>query len=298
MDSPADFLLEPIFYFLYSVSENDAEIDKNNEYREPHQARGAQARGLPRRRNARPHQARRHGEPLLSARMRCGARSRQCRAGNATINLYPDPSAKELKKAIAVALEDEAGADDPRQRLGRTDPGDHPRLRRTRAHPGADLCHVRDHVPGAVAGGRHRAAGRRASTSMRTCCSRKRKQSKAKVIFLACPNNPTGNRFSDKAVRKILDNADAAVVIDEAYFSFSGKSCLPLLKKYPNMIMLRTLSKIGFAGLRIGVLARIAGDHRRTEQDPAALQHQQPVPGGGCGRAQAQGRHRTARFPC
>jgi histidinol-phosphate aminotransferase len=43
-------------------------------------------------------------------------------------------------------------------------------------------------------------------------------------------------------------------VIDEAYFSFSGKTYLPLMKKYPNMIILRTLSKIGFAGLRVGVL--------------------------------------------
>jgi histidinol-phosphate aminotransferase len=83
---------------------------------------------------------------------------------------------------------------------------------------------------------------------------KKAKERKAKVIFLACPNNPTGNRFSDKAIRKVLDNANAAVVIDEAYFSFSGKTYLPLLKKYPNMIILRTLSKIGFAGLRIGVL--------------------------------------------
>lgn len=82
----------------------------------------------------------------------------------------------------------------------------------------------------------------------------KAKEYKAKVIFLACPNNPTGNRFSDTAVRTILDNANAAVVIDEAYFSFSGKTWLPLLKKYPNMIVLRTLSKIGFAGLRIGAL--------------------------------------------
>jgi histidinol-phosphate aminotransferase len=83
---------------------------------------------------------------------------------------------------------------------------------------------------------------------------KKAKERKAKVIFLACPNNPTGNRFSDAELRKVLDNADAAVVIDEAYYSFSGKTWLPFLKKYPNMIILRTLSKIGFAGLRIGVL--------------------------------------------
>jgi len=83
---------------------------------------------------------------------------------------------------------------------------------------------------------------------------KKAKQIKAKVIFLACPNNPTGNRFSDEAMRKILDQTSAAVVIDEAYFDFSRKSFLPLLKDYPNMILLRTLSKIGFAGLRVGVL--------------------------------------------
>jgi histidinol-phosphate aminotransferase len=80
------------------------------------------------------------------------------------------------------------------------------------------------------------------------------KRTKAKVIFLACPNNPTGNRFSDRAVRKVLEGTNAAVVIDEAYFSFSGRTFLPFLKKHPNMIILRTLSKIGLAGLRVGVL--------------------------------------------
>jgi len=83
---------------------------------------------------------------------------------------------------------------------------------------------------------------------------KKARDRRVKVIFLACPNNPTGNRFSDSAVKKVLANAEAAVVIDEAYFSFSGETYLPLLKKYPNMIILRTLSKIGFAGLRVGVL--------------------------------------------
>jgi len=83
---------------------------------------------------------------------------------------------------------------------------------------------------------------------------KKAKESKAKVIFLACPNNPTGNRFSDKSISKILAHSNAAVVVDEAYFSFSGKTCLPLLKSHPNLIILRTLSKIGLAGLRLGVL--------------------------------------------
>ena len=83
---------------------------------------------------------------------------------------------------------------------------------------------------------------------------RKAKLTKAKVLFLACPNNPTGNRYSDAAVRRVLENVNAAVVIDEAYYSFSGRTWLPRLGRHPNMIILRTLSKIGLAGLRIGVL--------------------------------------------
>ncbi len=80
------------------------------------------------------------------------------------------------------------------------------------------------------------------------------RKARARVVFLACPNNPTGNRFSDKAIRKVLADLRAAIVIDEAYFSFSGKTWLPRLAKHPNMVVLRTLSKIGFAGLRLGVL--------------------------------------------
>lgn len=77
----------------------------------------------------------------------------------------------------------------------------------------------------------------------------------AKVIFLACPNNPTGNRFSDDAVSMILNKSGASVVIDEAYYSFSGRTWLSELPHHRNMIILRTLSKIGLAGLRIGILA-------------------------------------------
>jgi histidinol-phosphate aminotransferase len=83
---------------------------------------------------------------------------------------------------------------------------------------------------------------------------KKARLTKAKVIFLACPNNPTGNRYSDAAVRKILENVNAVVVIDEAYFSFSGRTFVRWMDHHPNMIILRTLSKIGLAGLRIGVL--------------------------------------------
>lgn len=83
---------------------------------------------------------------------------------------------------------------------------------------------------------------------------KKARQTGAKIIFLANPNNPTGNRYSDDAVRRVLREVKAAVVIDEAYYSFSGGSWLPRISSYPNMIILRTLSKIGLAGLRLGLL--------------------------------------------
>ncbi len=83
---------------------------------------------------------------------------------------------------------------------------------------------------------------------------KKARQTGAKVVFLANPNNPTGNRYSDDAVRKVLSSVKAVVVIDEAYYSFSGRTWMTQIGKHRNMILLRTLSKIGLAGLRIGVL--------------------------------------------
>jgi histidinol-phosphate aminotransferase len=74
------------------------------------------------------------------------------------------------------------------------------------------------------------------------------------LIFLSYPNNPTGNCFSGEKIETIIQKATGLVVVDEAYGNFSGKSFLPLLKKYENLVILRSLSKIGFAALRIGFL--------------------------------------------
>lgn len=74
------------------------------------------------------------------------------------------------------------------------------------------------------------------------------------LIFLGYPNNPTGNCFTGKKIETILEKAHGLVVVDEAYGNFSGKSFLPFIKKYENLVILKTLSKIGFAALRIGFL--------------------------------------------
>ncbi len=74
------------------------------------------------------------------------------------------------------------------------------------------------------------------------------------IVFLATPNNPTGNSFSEEKVLEILEASGGAVVIDEAYCDFSKKSYVPHIEKYENLLVLRTMSKIGFAGARLGML--------------------------------------------
>jgi len=74
------------------------------------------------------------------------------------------------------------------------------------------------------------------------------------LTFLSYPNNPTGNSFSREKILKILEASPGIVVVDEAYFDFSKKTFLPLLPRYENLVILRTLSKIGAAGLRVGIL--------------------------------------------
>ncbi len=81
------------------------------------------------------------------------------------------------------------------------------------------------------------------------------KKMNPKIIFLSSPNNPTGNSFSSDRILKIIKQSRGLVVVDEAYQQFSDKkSFIPLLKEYKNLIVLRTLSKIGLAGLRIGFM--------------------------------------------
>ena len=74
------------------------------------------------------------------------------------------------------------------------------------------------------------------------------------IIFLATPNNPTGNCFSEEKIVEILKASSGAVVVDEAYCDFSKKSYVSHIEKYENLLVLRTMSKIGFAGARLGML--------------------------------------------
>lgn len=76
-----------------------------------------------------------------------------------------------------------------------------------------------------------------------------------KIIFLCSPNNPTGNSLDRDEIYKILNNFEGIVVLDEAYIDFSTEpSFVPELKKFPNLVVLQTLSKAwGAAGIRLGM---------------------------------------------
>ncbi|MDI1475667.1 histidinol-phosphate transaminase [Polyangium sp. y55x31] len=75
------------------------------------------------------------------------------------------------------------------------------------------------------------------------------------IVFLATPNNPTGNRMSEDRIRAVIEaTEDALVVLDEAYVAFAPGSIAHLRHAYPNVAMLGTISKIGFAALRVGWL--------------------------------------------
>ncbi|MEO6304018.1 MAG: histidinol-phosphate transaminase [Bacteroidia bacterium] len=76
-----------------------------------------------------------------------------------------------------------------------------------------------------------------------------------KLIFICCPNNPTGNGVQWNDIKLILEKFNGLVVIDEAYIDFASyRSLIPELSNYPNLVILQTLSKAwGMAGLRIGM---------------------------------------------
>lgn len=103
------------------------------------------------------------------------------------------------------------------------------------------------------------------------------KKYRPKLIFLSSPNNPTGNCFSSNRILKLIRATSprvtrhpSLVVVDEAYQPFTGRNeFLPQLGKFDNLIVMRTLSKVGLAGLRLGFL--IAGSEIINAVDKVRL---------------------------
>ncbi len=80
------------------------------------------------------------------------------------------------------------------------------------------------------------------------------KKHQPSIIFLAYPNNPTGNLFNKSFITEIIEASSGLVVIDEAYAPFADASLINDLEKHENLMVMRTLSKLGLAGIRLGFL--------------------------------------------
>lgn len=80
------------------------------------------------------------------------------------------------------------------------------------------------------------------------------KQHQPAVIFIAYPNNPSANCYSKKDVEEIISIATGIVVLDEAYHPFAQSSFMDRLVDFDNLLVMRTVSKMGLAGLRLGLL--------------------------------------------
>ncbi len=81
------------------------------------------------------------------------------------------------------------------------------------------------------------------------------KRLRPSLIVLSHPNNPTGRDLDSRAVERLCREFSGGILVDEAYFPFSGNTLLSLRDTCPSLMVLRSLSKMGLAALRLGVLA-------------------------------------------
>lgn len=79
-------------------------------------------------------------------------------------------------------------------------------------------------------------------------------QRRPAIIFIAYPNNPSASCFDDSAIEEIISIAPGMVVLDEAYHPFAQASFMNRLNEFDNLLVMRTVSKMGLAGLRLGLL--------------------------------------------
>lgn len=173
------------------------------------------------------------------------------------LNRYPDPYCRELKAALSTAMEVPAGADllvgngsDELIQLLTVAIAEHGR---TVLAPEPTFVMYR--LISSWLGLRYQKVPLGADFGLDSEAMLAAMRSiEPALVWLAYPNNPTGNLFSRERVEELIRRAPGLVVMDEAYHAFAGESFLPAVLDYPNLLVLRTLSKAGLAGLRLGVL--------------------------------------------
>ena len=173
------------------------------------------------------------------------------------VNRYPDPASAGVKRALreAMAIPDALdivvgnGSDELIQMLSLLV-----------ARPGAvvlsaEPSFVMYRVSATVAGLGHVGVPLRADFSLDEPAMRAAmRERRPALTWIAYPNNPTGNLFPRETILALAAESPGLVVVDEAYYAFSGgATLLHDLQRHPNLILVRTVSKLGLAGLRLGL---------------------------------------------
>jgi len=184
------------------------------------------------------------------------------RVAAAALNRYPDPAARELKTQLRAAMQIPPGME---LVLGNGSDELIQMLALAVARPGAVMLglepsFVMFRMIAAFAGMRYVGLPLNADFSIDIAAAVAAvEQHRPALIFIAYPNNPTGNLFDADAIASIVARAPGMVVVDEAYHAFAGASFMPRLAEFPNLLVMRTVSKLGLAGLRLGLLAGHGG---------------------------------------
>ena len=176
---------------------------------------------------------------------------------NNGINRYPDPHQKALKAKIAETK----GIDTEHLFLGNGSDEAIDLVYRVFCVPGESNAvsiapsYGMYEVAAAMNDVEFRKVQLKSDFSMDTDAMLSASDSKTRLMFICSPNNPTGNSFPVEQIEDILERFGGMVVLDEAYIDFSVRpSLVSLIGRYPNLIVLQTLSKAwGMAGLRIGL---------------------------------------------
>lgn len=179
-------------------------------------------------------------------------------AASAALNRYPDADARELKGSLRQAMSVPAGMD---LLLGNGSDEIIQLLAQVCARPGAVMLGVEPSfvmfpMIAKVCGLRFVGVPLASDFSLDTdAVLAAMAEHRPAVSFFAYPNNPTGNLFDAAALERIVRHASGLVIIDEAYHPFARASFMARLPEFPNLLVMRTLSKLGLAGLRLGLIA-------------------------------------------
>ena len=178
-------------------------------------------------------------------------------AAEASLNRYPDPSATTLKERLRTVMDIPDGME---LLLGNGSDELIQIVTMALARPGAVMLGVEPsfvmyRMIATFCGMRYEAVPLLEDFQLDIdSCLDAIARLKPALMFLAYPNNPTGNLFDAKGVSRMIEATSGLVVVDEAYTAFADASFLPRLADYPNLLLMRTVSKLGLAGLRLGLL--------------------------------------------